>query len=84
MFRQQMCIWSITTWHEEKRVLKFNFFMRYTIMLQIVAGTTVILLGAAALFAWLQNRVEPVDVRGEERSTHWGFVNQSDVQRLRR
>ncbi|WP_179228325.1 hypothetical protein [Leptolyngbya ohadii] len=30
--------------------------MRYSIMLQIVVGTTVVLVGAAALFAWIQNR----------------------------
>lgn len=33
--------------------------MRYSIMLQIVAIITVILLGAAGLFAWLQNRPGP-------------------------
>jgi hypothetical protein len=37
--------------------------MRYSIMLQLVTGTTVILVGAAALFAWLQNRTEPVELR---------------------
>jgi hypothetical protein len=30
--------------------------MRYSIMLQLVLSTTVVLLAAAALFAWLQNR----------------------------
>jgi hypothetical protein len=30
--------------------------MRYSIMLQLVAGITLMLLGAAALFAWIQNR----------------------------
>jgi hypothetical protein len=30
--------------------------MRFSIMLQVVSFTTVILLAAAALFAWLQNR----------------------------
>jgi hypothetical protein len=30
--------------------------MRYTIMLQIIVGTTLILVGAAAFFAWLQVR----------------------------
>ena len=37
--------------------------MRYSIMLQIVAGTTLILVGSAALFAWIQNRVEPAELR---------------------
>jgi hypothetical protein len=37
--------------------------MRYSLMLQLVAGTTVILVGAAALFAWMQNRTEPVESR---------------------
>jgi flagellar basal body-associated protein FliL len=30
--------------------------MRYSIMLQIVTFLTMILVGAAALFAWIQNR----------------------------
>jgi hypothetical protein len=30
--------------------------MRYSIMLQLVGITTLILIGAACLFAWLQNR----------------------------
>ncbi|MCU0527302.1 MAG: hypothetical protein MUF72_21050 [Elainella sp. Prado103] len=34
--------------------------MRYSIMLQIVTGMTIILLGAAGLFAWLQNRTPAV------------------------
>jgi hypothetical protein len=33
--------------------------MRYSIMLQIVGIITLILLGAAALFAWLQHRPAP-------------------------
>jgi hypothetical protein len=37
--------------------------MRYSLMLQLVAGTTLILLSTAALFAWLQNRTEPVEPR---------------------
>lgn len=45
--------------------------MRYSIMLQLVAGTTAVLLGAAALFAWLQNRTEPVDLRQNAVSTGW-------------
>jgi hypothetical protein len=43
--------------------------MRYSIMLQIVAGTTLILVGFAALFAWLQNRVEPVDRKNSDVSS---------------
>ncbi|MGI0483890.1 hypothetical protein ACN4EK_00560 [Pantanalinema rosaneae CENA516] len=39
--------------------------MRYSIMLQLVTGTTLILLAAAALFAWIQNRSEPIEVRRE-------------------
>jgi hypothetical protein len=30
--------------------------MRYSIMLQIVVGTTLILVGAGAFFGWLQTR----------------------------
>jgi len=30
--------------------------MRYSIMLQLVAGMSLVLLGTAALFAWVQNR----------------------------
>jgi hypothetical protein len=30
--------------------------MRYSIMLQLVTATTVVLLIAAAIFAWMQNR----------------------------
>lgn len=37
--------------------------MRYSIMVQLVAGVTLILLGTAALFAWIQTRTEPVDLR---------------------
>ncbi|MEG4809379.1 hypothetical protein QUA82_25515 [Microcoleus sp. F8-D3] len=35
----------------------------YSIMLQLVAGTTLILLGVAVLFAWIQTRIEPIDLR---------------------
>ena len=37
--------------------------MRYSIMLQIVAGMTLILLGSVALFAWIQNRTEPGELK---------------------
>ena len=30
--------------------------MRYSIMLQLVTGITLVLVNAAALFAWIQNR----------------------------
>lgn len=43
--------------------------MRYSIMLQLVAATTIVLLGAAALFAWLQNRTEPGTVQPARVST---------------
>jgi hypothetical protein len=48
--------------------------MRYSIMLQLVVGTTLILLGSAALFAWIQNRIEPVDLKQNpvsSRSRNW-------------
>ncbi len=34
--------------------------MRYSIMLQLVTATTLILVATAALFAWLQNRTPSV------------------------
>ncbi|MFB2977211.1 hypothetical protein [Microseira sp. BLCC-F43] len=36
-----------------------NSVMRYSIMLQLVTGITLVLVGAAALFAWIQNRPNP-------------------------
>ncbi len=33
--------------------------MRYSIMLQLVTGITLILVGGAALFAWIQSRPNP-------------------------
>lgn len=38
--------------------------MRYSIMLQLVVTTTLILGGAAAFFAWLQNR--PVEAEAQQ------------------
>ncbi len=35
--------------------------MRYSIMLQLLTVTTFILLGVAALFAWIQTRTEPTN-----------------------
>jgi hypothetical protein len=34
--------------------------MRYSIMLQLVTGITLILVGGAALFAWIQSRPNPI------------------------
>jgi uncharacterized protein YpmB len=39
--------------------------MRYSIMLQIVGIITLMLLGAAALFAWLQHRPAPTQTSTE-------------------
>ncbi|HEY9885112.1 MAG TPA: hypothetical protein V6C98_16010 [Thermosynechococcaceae cyanobacterium] len=38
--------------------------MRYSIMLQLVTGITLILLGTAALFAWVQTRTTPTELKG--------------------
>jgi hypothetical protein len=39
--------------------------MRYSIMLQLVSGITLILVGGAAFFAWIENRpTQPEDVTG--------------------
>jgi hypothetical protein len=43
--------------------------MRYNIMVQLVAGMTLILLGTAALIAWIQTRSEPVNLRGDTSSS---------------
>jgi hypothetical protein len=39
--------------------------MRYSIMLQLVTGITLILVAAIALFAWFQNRQSPSPERSE-------------------
>lgn len=44
--------------------------MRYSIMVQLVAGVTVILVGTAALFGWIQTRTEPVEMKGDKVSIH--------------
>jgi CBS-domain-containing membrane protein len=44
--------------------------MRYSIMVQLVAGVTVILLGSAVLFAWIQTRTEPVELQRDKVSSH--------------
>ncbi|ABA22484.1 hypothetical protein Ava_2873 [Trichormus variabilis ATCC 29413] len=41
--------------------------MRYSIMLQLVAAITLIFLGTAALFAWLQYRPVPRETNIERR-----------------
>ena len=41
--------------------------MRYNIMLQLVVCTTLILVGAAALFAWIQTRPDPVEMNRKPR-----------------
>lgn len=51
-YRQQMCIWNILIWFSFQR----EWLMRYVIMIQVVSIVTLILLGASAMFAWLQNR----------------------------
>jgi hypothetical protein len=52
--------------------------MRYSIMLQLVAGTTLILVGGAALFGWMQNRTEPAKFRTHPVSSSVnGFSNGS-------
>jgi hypothetical protein len=38
-----------------------NFVMRYSIMLQLVTSITIIFLGTAALFGWLQYRPAPTE-----------------------
>lgn len=40
--------------------------MRYSIMLQLVVGTTLILVGAAALFAWIQTRPAATEDRASQ------------------
>ncbi|EHC18713.1 hypothetical protein [Fischerella thermalis] len=41
--------------------------MRYSIMLQLVAAITLIFLGTAALFAWLQYRPIPEETNTQSR-----------------
>jgi succinate dehydrogenase hydrophobic anchor subunit len=36
--------------------------MRYSMMLQLVTGITLVFLGSAAVFAWIQNRIEPMEL----------------------
>lgn len=43
--------------------------MRYSIMLQIVVGTTLILVGAGAFFGWLQTR--PFEEPGQSTTRPW-------------
>ena len=43
--------------------------MRYSIMLQIVGIITLILVGTAGLFAWLQNRNSPSELDSKRVTT---------------
>ncbi|HZG37874.1 MAG TPA: hypothetical protein VEZ50_04260 [Nodosilinea sp.] len=43
--------------------------MRYSIMLQLVVATTLVLTGAAAFFAWLQNRPTEADMSANRSQT---------------
>lgn len=52
--------------------------MRYSIMLQLVTGITTILVGTAALFAWLQTRPTPqesTDTGNSEYFTSYNFIS---------
>ncbi len=44
--------------------------MRYSIMLQLVANITIIFLGTAALFAWLQYRPSPDETNTQGRISY--------------
>nr|WP_290227573.1 hypothetical protein [Trichocoleus desertorum] len=51
--------------------------MRYSIMLQLVVGIGTILVTAAALFAWIQNRsVTPQQTTRDDVSLHLGSYPQ--------
>jgi hypothetical protein len=49
--------------------------MRYSIMLQLVTGITLVLVGSAALFAWIQNRPNPSQKVTGYRNSNW--INRS-------
>ncbi len=49
--------------------------MRYSLMLQVVGTITVILVGSAALFAWLQSRPTP------DQNTTENSLNQTPIPR---
>ncbi|BAZ03924.1 hypothetical protein [Calothrix sp. NIES-3974] len=44
--------------------------MRYSIMLQLVAATTLVLVGGAAIFAWIQNRTLDTPVESKTHVLH--------------
>ncbi|NJL35664.1 MAG: hypothetical protein HC840_21275 [Leptolyngbyaceae cyanobacterium RM2_2_4] len=44
--------------------------MRYSIMVQLVTGITIVLVSTAALFGWLQNRPTPMQ-RDFENEASW-------------
>jgi hypothetical protein len=46
--------------------------MRYSILLQLVSFLTLILLGAAAFFAWMQNRPTNEQSLKVVKNTEWG------------
>ncbi len=49
--------------------------MRYSIMLQVVGIITLILLGTAGLFAWLQNReVPPSELESKQANNHYLLI----------
>lgn len=49
--------------------------MRYSIMLQVVGMITVILVGTAGLFAWLQNRdISPSELESKLSNQHYSLI----------
>lgn len=49
--------------------------MRYSIMLQLVGIITLILLGTAGLFAWLQNReIPPSESESKRANNHYSLI----------
>ncbi len=49
--------------------------MRYSIMLQVVGIITLILVGTAALFAWLQNReIAPTEIESKRSDNHYSSI----------
>ncbi|RUT05697.1 hypothetical protein DSM106972_037040 [Dulcicalothrix desertica PCC 7102] len=54
MFHLQIFTWNISILFNTQYTA-----MRYSIMLQLVTGITLVLVGGAAIFAWIQNRPNP-------------------------
>jgi hypothetical protein len=49
--------------------------MRYSIMLQVVGIITLILVGTAGLFAWLQNReIPPTELESNLLDNHYSSI----------